>query len=190
METAIAYADGHAAIGRPVGAGFAIVAPSAGLANNEVTVGKSASGISAKTDALGPALVSDISSYTPNRIDFDVDDLPAGYDLGDGLFELMPKHRSGFALKVGSNYTISALGTLLAADGRPVALLTGTATEEATPDRKVELFTNREGRFSAQGLAPGKWLLEVATTPPTRYALVIPDGAVGLHRAGDLRPLP
>jgi outer membrane usher protein len=190
VETAIAYADGHAAIGRPVGAGFAIVAPSAGLANNEVTVGKSASGISAKTDALGPALVSDISSYTPNRIDFDVDDLPAGYDLGDGLFELMPKHRSGFALTVGSNYTISALGTLLAADGRPVALLTGTATEEATPDRKVQLFTNREGRFSAQGLAPGRWLLEVATTPPTRYALVIPDGAVGLHRAGDLRPLP
>jgi outer membrane usher protein len=191
IESALAFADGHLALGRPVSNGFAIVAPTAGLADSHVTVGGDGNGggYAAATDLLGPALVPSVSPYTPNRIDFDVDALPPGYDLGDGLFDLSPKHRSGYALKVGSAYTVTALGTLIGSDGAPVALLTGTAREAAHPDKTVELFTNREGRFSAAGVAPGKWLIEVAGDPPAQFELDVPEGAVGLHRAGELRPV-
>ena len=55
--------------------------------------------------------------------------------------------------------------------------------------RKVELFTNRAGRFGAQGLAPGRWVIEMPTEPePTRYVVDIPDGVKGLHNAGILKP--
>ena len=84
---------------------------------------------------------------------------------------------------------MTALGTLKGAEDKPLALLTGIAREDAKPDKSVELFTNRAGRFTAQGLAPGKWTIEMATEPKTRFSLDIPKDTVGLYRAGELRPL-
>jgi outer membrane usher protein len=189
VETAIAFADGAVAFGRPVADGFAIVTPHAGLSGNDITIGREETGITARGDWLGPALIPSVSPYSLNRIEFDVADLPAGYDLGDGLFDLQPDYRSGYALKVGSAYTVTAIGTLLDGRSEPIALLTGLAIEAANPDKTVELFTNRTGRFAAQGLAPGKWILEVASAPPQRFELTIPDDAVGLVRAGTLHPI-
>jgi outer membrane usher protein len=189
VETALAFADGHFAVGRPVSNGFAIVAPYAGLAGHEISLGKRDYGYAAQTDFLGPALLPSVSPYTLNRVDYDVADLPPGYDLGDGLFDLAPKHKSGYALKVGSEYTVTAVGTLIGADDKPLALLTGAVTEEVHPEKKVELFTNRAGRFNAQGLAPGRWIIEMATEPKLRFELTIPRETVGLYRAETLRPL-
>ena len=189
LETAIAYADGAVAFGRPVADGFAIVTPHAGLSDHEITIGREATGITARSDWLGPALIPSVSPHSLNRIEFDVADLPAGYDLGDGLFDLQSGYRSGYVLEVGSAYTVTAIGTLLDARSEPLALLTGVAIEVADPNKKVELFTNRTGRFAAQGLAPGKWRFEVASTPPERYELVIPDDSVGLVRVGILHPI-
>jgi outer membrane usher protein len=189
VETAIAYADGAVAFGRPVADGFAIVTPHAGLSDHDIMIGREESGITAMGDWLGPALIPSVSAYSLNRIEFDVADLPAGYDLGNGLFDLQPQYRSGYALKVGSAYTVTAVGTLLDGRSEPLALLTGIAIEAANPDKKVELFTNRTGRFAAQGLAPGKWILEVASAPPQRFELVIPADSVGLVRTGTLHPV-
>lgn len=189
VETAIAYADGHAAIGRPVTNGFAIVVPHAGLAGNKVSIGKEARGYTAHSDILGPALIPGIAPYAPGSIEFQVDDLPPGYDLGDGLFDLTPKYKSGYALKVGSDYTVTVIGTLHDAGGKPLPLLTGAAAEEANPEKKVELFTNRSGLFTAQGLSPGRWTIEMASEPRTRFTLDIPAETVGLYRAGTLRPM-
>ena len=189
LETAIAFADGHVAVGRPVSSGFAIVTPHAGLKDNPISVGKGAGGYQARTDFLGAALLPGVSAFTQNRVEFDVADLPPGYDLGDGVFDLQPKHKSGYALKVGSDYTVTALGTLQDSEGAPLALVTGTAIEKGGSAKKVEIFTNREGRFSAQGLSPGEWEVEMATEPGTRYLLRVPAETVGMYRADVLRPL-
>ena len=108
--------------------------------------------------------------------------LPAVLIVGIIFF----KHTPG-ELMVGSAYTVTALGTLLDAEGEPVALLTGQAIEADNPEKQVELFTNRAGRFAAQGLAPGERTIEMATEPVTRFALTVPDDAVGLFRAGALQ---
>ena len=189
LETAIAVADGHVAVGRPVSNGFAIVSPHGGLKDNTISVGKGTNGYQARTDFLGPALLPSISAYTLNRVEYDVADLPPGYDLGDGVFDLEPRHQSGYALKVGSDYTVTALGTLKDAEGAPLALVTGTATEKSGSAKKVEIFTNRDGRFSAQGLSPGDWHIEMATEPATRYLLRVPAETIGMYRAEALKPV-
>jgi outer membrane usher protein len=189
LETAIAVADGHVAVGRPVTNGFAIITPHAGLRDNTISVGKGASGSQAETDFLGPALLPNLSSFTLNRIEYDVADLPPGYDLGDGVFDLQPGYKSGYALKVGSDYTVTAMGTLQDQTGAPLELVTGTATEKSGPAKTVEIFTNRDGRFSAQGLSPGEWRIEMATEPATHYVLRVPEQSVGLYRADVLRPV-
>jgi outer membrane usher protein len=133
--------------------------------------------------------VSDMSPYAPSRVAYDVDKLPVGYDLGAGTFDLQPAYKSGYKLTVGSDYTVTGFGTLLDDKGEPVALLTGTAVQEGgDAGHKVSVFTNRSGRFGMQGLRPGRWLLDMATEPVTRYVLDIPKDAVGLVKLETLRP--
>ena len=61
--------------------------------------------------------------------------------------------------------------------------------EIARPDREpVTIFTNRDGRFGAAGLRPGRWRLEMPTAPASVYILDVPANALGVVRAGDLKP--
>jgi outer membrane usher protein len=186
--TALAFADGRFAVGRPVSNGFAIVEPHKTIADSSVIVGTRQEAERPTPDGLGPTLVSEISPYSPARLAYDVDNLPVGYDLGAGSFDLAPAYKSGYRLTVGSDYAVTAFGTLVDDKGEPIALLTGTAKEEGKDGPTVTVFTNRTGRFGAQGLRPGRWLLEMATEPPTRFVMEVPQDAIGLVKLETLRP--
>jgi outer membrane usher protein len=187
--TAIAFADGRFAVGRPISNGFAIIGTHSNLPDSDVAIGASQEENRASSDLLGPALLSDISPYSPARVPYDVSNLPVGYDLGAGAFDLFPSYKSGYKLTIGSDYTVTAFGILADAEGEPIPLLTGTAYEEGHPDdHKVTIFTNRTGRFGAQGLRPGRWIIDMATEPPTRFVIDIPKATVGLVKLDTLKP--
>jgi outer membrane usher protein len=189
--TAIAFADNEIAVGRPISNGFAIIAPHSNLGGSSIAVGGPRESARSISDDMGPALVTDLSAYSRAQIPYDVSDLPAGYDLGAGAFELSPAYRSGYRLTVGSDYTISASGSLIDKFDQPVALLAGTAREADRQDgRKLTVFTNSAGRFAAQGLKPGRWVLEMEADSPIRFVLDIPRDAVGLVSLGTLRQDP
>ena len=187
--TAIAFAADKVAVGTPVrGGAFAIVTPHSSLADKEIAVG-SADNIVAKSDAFGNALVPDVPVYSPSSISVDVADLPLGYSLGSGAFDTFAPYKAGYAFEVGSEYAVTVYGTLLLADGQPVSLLTGMAHPEVRPDKHVAVFTNAEGKFGADGLAPGRWILEMATEgAATRFVLDVPEATTGLIKIGTLRP--
>ncbi len=190
--TAIAFADGRAAIGAPVrGNGFAIVYPHASLSGREVTVGD-ANTPRAKANWLGPALVADLPAYAQNTIPVNVTDLPPGYSLGSGAFDVFSPYRGGYALQVGSANSVSAFGILLTADLAPLPLTTGEARPvdgSGQASKAVAVFTNQAGRFVAEGLAPGKWTIEMATEPsPTRYVFDVATDAQGVVQVGRLLP--
>jgi outer membrane usher protein len=189
IGTSIAFADGHVAIGAPiVGDAFAIVYPHESIVGKTITVG-TGSDVRAVADGWGPAVVTSVPVYAPSNIPVDVDDLPIGYSLGAGAFDTYAPYKGGYALEVGSAYSVSAYGTLLLADGDPVALVTGTARSPEHPDKTVTIFTNAAGRFGADGLAPGQWLIEMATDgAPTAFLLTVPPETNGLFKAGTLHP--
>jgi outer membrane usher protein len=136
VASAIAFADGKIAIGAPVrGDAFAIVYPYTNLADADVVVGDKEAP-RAYADSWGPALVGDIPAFAPTSLPVDVPDLPLGYSLGQGTFDLTPPLHGGYALEVGSSHSVSAYGTLLGSDGLPVALMTGTATSASDPTRQ------------------------------------------------------
>ena len=63
------------------------------------------------------------------------------------------------------------------------------ATELDAPEREpITVFTNRDGRFGLAGLKPGRWKLEMLTTPATVYMITIPDGTIGALKVGDVGP--
>ncbi len=104
------------------------------------------------------------------------------------LFRLLPPYRGGYLLVVGSDYNVSAVGRLLDEAGQPVALVSGTATEFAHPEREpVPFFTNRDGRFGLVGLAPGTWRLQTVGSDGRTYEIRIPETRDTLA-VGDLRP--
>jgi outer membrane usher protein len=144
----------------------------------------------AETDWLGPAVVPNASPYRPARVTYDAPGASAGYDLGSAAFDMKAPYKAGYNLKAGSAYTVTATGKLVDAEGQPLPLLAGEAREANKENgRKVELFTNRAGSFGAQGLAPGRWIIEMPTEPePSRYHIEIPEGVTGLHNAGTLKP--
>ncbi|MBI1385801.1 MAG: fimbria/pilus outer membrane usher protein [Rhizobiales bacterium] len=189
VGTSIAFADGVVGKGAPIRSqAFALVSPHETIADRRVIIGAH-DDVIAIADGLGPAVVPSVPAYTSTSLPYDVDDLPLGYSLGTSVFDLKAPYRGGYSLEVGSSYSVSAYGTLIGRDGEPIALLTGIARSEAAPGREVTIFTNRSGKFGADGLAPGRWVIEMATEgAPTRFVLDIPEGTDGLHRAGTLEP--
>lgn len=190
LAGAVAYADGAVAIGRPIYDSFAIVDRHRTLSAAEVLVEPTPDGgAQARTDAFGPALVSEVASYSRRTLAIGVEGADPGYDLGTGSFDLLAPYRAGYLLTVGSDYSVSVLGVLVDRDLLPVALLAGRAIDLNDSEREpVELFTNRQGRFAAQGLRPGRWRIELGDVPLV-YELVVPEGQTMLRLAEPLAPV-
>jgi outer membrane usher protein len=184
---AIAFADDHVAVGRPVSDSFAIVIPHESLENAALRVGGDDKHVRPSSDRVGPLLVSDLPSYSDSQLPVAADDAPAGYDIGAGVFNMRPNYKSGYVLQVGSEYSITALGTL-EAEGKPLSLLSGLAKEQDVPNpHKVVVFTNAAGRFCAEGLKAGRWRVEMIGDPPKCFELRIPEKTAGLFDATVIR---
>ena len=189
FATSFAIADGAFSMGRPIYDSFAIVRGHRTLRNAPVIVDPSPFGFTATTGTLGTGIHPSLSSYAERTITVDAPTAPVGIDLGQGSFRVFPPYRSGYLLQVGSDYSITALGRLLNRDGQPIALLTGTATELAHPEREpVQIFTNRDGRFGAAGLAPGRWRIQMVDDARSTYVIDVPENVEGVLRVGDLTP--
>ncbi|GGE03572.1 hypothetical protein GCM10011515_23950 [Tsuneonella deserti] len=189
LGTSIAVGGGAVSIGRPIYDSFAIVRPHRSLKGANVVVDPTTFGYVAETGALGTATMPGLSSYAERTVPVDIENAPAGTDIGQGTFRLFPGYRSGYMLEVGSDYNVTALGTMLNADGEPVALVSGSAREIAHPERApVIVFTNRQGRFGAAGLAPGKWRVEMLDEARSVYIIDVAPETQGVLRLGEIRP--
>lgn len=190
LGASLAYAGGEFSVGRPIYDSFAIIQPHKSLKKANVIVEPTPLGYTANTGKTGMATLPSLSSYSDRVITVDAEGVAPGVDIGQGTFKVFPAYRSGYFLEVGSDYHITALGTMLDIDGQPVSLVSGKATELAHPDRNaVTLFTNRQGRFGASGLAPGRWRLEMLDQKKSVYVITIPESADGVVRLGEITPV-
>jgi outer membrane usher protein len=186
LATAIGFADGAVAVGRPFRDGFAVVRGHRTLDGAPIDVSAGvASEVYARTGALGPALVSTTRAYQRNPIRVDVADLPAGYDLGAAAYELFPGTRSGFKITVGSDASRTVMGVLVDEEGAPIVLLSGEMRSlDRLGEKPVALFTNRTGRFVASAVRPGRYVVEM---DGKQAEVTIAKDRIGLVDAGRLR---
>jgi outer membrane usher protein len=189
VGTAIAFADGAFGVGRPISDSFALVTPHSSLKDRKVISGRNLSNNEyyARSGILGGAVQSDLSSYSSQDVQFDVDGLDPGYDIGDGLVRVDPPFRSGYKIVVGNDRFVSTLGTLKFGS-EPAALVSGTIT--STDDEGFEtlpFFTNSAGRFGAIGLAPGKTYLVSIPSSGRSFTIEVPSDNTGLYRLGEVK---
>lgn len=188
LATSIAFADGAFAIGRPISDSFAIVRTYKNGEGLKVEVDPSQGSAQARSGTFGPALYSQVSSYSPRSLTYDVPNASAGLDIGTGSLRVLPPYRAGYVVTVGSDYNVMAVGSLMLGRDEPLALRVGHAIEIGGEGRKVELFTNRQGRFGISGVKAGRWRIEMAGSPPITYILEIPEAESGIARVGALTP--
>lgn len=183
----IAYTGGRVSAGRRLYDSFALVDTHPSLGDRAAIVGGLDSEDQVgRSGPLGPAMAA-LGSYYPQSIPYDVEDLPIGYDLGRGLFQVTPRLHSGYALTIGSAFFVTATGNLIDRTGQPLALRTGRAQSIDDPDAPIrEVITNRTGRFAVTGLSAGRWRLSFSGSSPVTYILTVPETT--LFRAGELQP--
>lgn len=189
LAGSLSFADGQFAIGRPIFDSFVILRPHPTLGDARIVVDPSPEGDLARSGPLGPAVLSEVSSYSVRTLTYDVPTAPPGYDIGEGSERVLPPYRSGYLIEVGSNYFVLAIGRLVDEEGAPVTLVSGRAVEVGSDREPIPLFTSRDGRFSAQGLREGRWRIELSGSRPLVYDLIVPPDAGTLFRTGDLRPV-
>ena len=184
IGSSIATAGGKVALGRNVYDSFAIVYPHETLGDHSVIVGESfqRGAYTARSGALGPALANTLTSYVNQSVRYDVLDAPLGYDIGDGILRARPTYKSGYAIEVGSDAFVSALGRVVGNVGRPAALLSGRVRPVDEPNAEPELFfTNSVGRFAIQKLKPGKtYRVELFGASSAGFEFTVPEDSEGL----------
>lgn len=155
LSTAIAFADGALAITRRVGDSFAILTPHRSLKKHQVILGQllTDSRYRSRSGALGGAVNGSLSSYVTQSIQYDVEDPPAGYDVGLGVYRVRPPYHSGYHLVVGTDAFVTATGTLIDDSGKPVSLTSGEVLDLSKADAAAaSFFTNSAGRFAVPSL--------------------------------------
>ena len=186
-STALVFADGNFGISRPVGDSFAIIKPHQSLGDAEITLnpGIGEAGDQMHSDFLGPLVANSLGSYGQNTLRVKVEDLPLGYDLGQGIYDVAGPLNAGYVLELGSDRAASAIGTLLKVNGDPLDLATGYVTSEDDAGfSKQRIFTNVAGRFVVQGLVPGRtYVIEIDGVPETALFQTEP-GKFGVNQIG------
>lgn len=176
-STEVALANGTLAIGRPVGPRFAIVEahPTLGGAAVDVWQGPVRERPQARAGRTGPALVSLGSPYLPTQIRVDVRNAPAGYDIGPGAYSLNPGAATGFRITIGSEASRIVMGVLVDAQGNPLSLLGGSLVPVGKPNATpILFFTNANGRFVANGIAPGDYMLSIGDDASGHAVISVP----------------
>ncbi len=186
LSTLVGYADGAFGIGRAAREGFVIATPHPTLKNAQVSLTDSSGYPVARSGWFGPALAGIDRGYGVRRYELDVDPLPPGYDLGSGVISTFPGYGNGYRFVVGSDASHTARGILVSPEG-PIALVGGSimATDAPAGAPGKPFFTNRGGRFVADGLAPGRYRLVVQGGVLGEF--VIPDNVEGIIDVGEIR---
>jgi outer membrane usher protein len=183
VGTSIAFADGVFGVGRRINDSFMLLYPHENLGDRSVVAGQSlaSNDYIGRSGDLGAAVNNFLGSYIRQSVQYDVEDPPAGYDVGPGVVRVRPPYRSGYAYRVGTDAFVSAIGTLRLPNNQPVSLVGGRVTAIGEPvTEPVPFFTNSVGRFAIANLLPGRrYRVEVYGDPRT-FEFEVPQNSDGL----------
>ncbi|MDE1338716.1 fimbria/pilus outer membrane usher protein [Vibrio aestuarianus] len=190
VSSAIAFAGTSVAVGRRVGEAFAVIKKHSSLAENKVAIDPERNSEYARVYGQSKRnfLVSDLVAYNSQLVGYDVEDLPPGYDLGDGAFLLNPGYNQGYQLQIGSDAVLTVMGNLIDRQtNQPISLIAGVAHYLGDAEQEpIEFFTNRKGRFAVSGMRPGTYLLELNMKQKQSLEITIEEGSDVLILLGDL----
>ena len=198
VGTSLAFADGMFGIGRRINDSFMLLSAHENLGDRSVVAGQSLAenNYISRSGALGAAVNNFLGSYSTQSVQYDVEDPPTGYDVGSGVFRVYPSYKSGYGARIGTDAFVTAMGTLMLTDDKPVSLIGGRTTlldvEEGENPQPLSFFTNSVGRFAIANLLPGRrYLVETYGSNGTidkSFEFTVPADTDGLVNLGIVKP--
>lgn len=187
LGSAFVYADGAAAISRPVFDSYAIFKTRPGAKMFDLGVDPTSSVFgtsrkySAKSSAFGPAVLPDLQSYYPRTVQVEAPNAPAGTSVGSDTYAFRPGFRSGYIVEVGTDRNVSVIGVLVDLNGEVIPFAAGYAI--TSDGERKRTFSNAGGRFYVDGLKGGEKVRIEFDTPKGMFAeILVPEGALGVAR--------
>jgi outer membrane usher protein len=186
LQSSLTFADGTLALARPVRENFAIVTGKEGLAEVDMKVDPDSRGASrARSAWLGPAVITDLSSYRVRNVRVEPVDPPLGATPEKMTFQLAPTYKSGVLLKVGKEPHIVAIGRLVDDLGAPIAYLPVEIWRvDQAGEPPVATFTGKNGSFHAPDLKPGTYEIRPSSARWGNVTIEIPRSPDGMRRLG------
>ena len=188
LSSSLVFVDGAFGMGRPVQSTFAILQPHETLKGRKVLVNPTESGYNSSSDFLGAAVASEGQAFSTRSTYYDVEDLPIGYDLGEGQYSTRAPLYAGYKVKVGSGASFTIMGHLKdKLTGEPLPNYGGRLESLDDPSAEtIPAFTNRNGRLAATGIKPGRYKLILFNDPSFEKVIVIPEDGEPLIQLGNM----
>lgn len=176
--SSLVFVDGRFGIGRPVDNSFVILSPHETLKGRRVLVNPTVDGATNRSDFLGPAVITEGQAYAERATYFDVENLPVGYDLGEGQFTVKPPIYAGYKITVGGAGSFTMVGRVVdATTGDALSYVGGTVRSLDDPELEATpAFSNRNGRVAATGLEPGRYSLSLRGASNVTVEFEIAEG--------------
>lgn len=185
MNTAFGWAGSRFGWGRAGVGPFTVISRHRSLRDSEILVNEGRSGAEAISKRGGGALLTSRARYRGTTVFIDVPNAPIGYDWGGGQYLADAGAVTGTAITIGSDAFYSVLGVLVDDMDEPLSLEAGSIEGQGL---RVGLFTNRTGRFIAEGLKPGDYVIRLVHRPELEYHLNIDENGDSFVRIGTLHP--
>jgi outer membrane usher protein len=183
--TAVAYADGHLAVSRPLHRQpFVLLSGNAGLGGHEVRVIRGLSNRPAAILDGASVVLPNLSPYYINQVNLDVHDLPIGMQIERDSYNILPGYRSGVSLQVGAEGRVYLVGRLVDPKGQPLSYVVGQLRDHS--GESLLLFTDEQGHFEAAGVVSGRYRVVLDAPNAHRGELNVPEESVGIFDIGDV----
>lgn len=186
LNTAVGWVDGHFGWGRAGSGPFTVVKSHPSLGKAPVIINENQQGAEAIANAQAGALLAGRPRFRQSQVVVNVPEAPIGYDWGGGHYFTSAGAHTGSYIEIGSDAFYSLIGTLVDSEQEPLSLevarLKGEGIEQV-------VFTNRAGRFIAEGLRPGTYTVTTAQAPVRAYTFTITETEDMLQRVGRLQPV-
>lgn len=191
VASSVAYAEGVWGVSSPIDGSFAVIARQARMKGQVLEVNPSAARPAARADRLGAAVLPDLAAYNVIPVTLDAPDLPAGYELGQNRYYLVPGYKTGTVLRIGNDASILIRGVLQRPGGELAAFATGRVVNVSEPElAPLLMFTSGSGHFFVEGLKPGQYELQVFGEEGSPYAFTLAPDVEGVRTLGTVKLVP
>ena|GEM_PF-1994891 len=193
LNTGFAWVGSHGAFTQPVSDSFVLINADNLPKDQSVLINPSGEKGQAQLGPRKTVVLKDQSAYYLNTVNVDATQLPLGYLLEKEYYGTQLTYRSGLLLDLDIKKRIMVKGSILEADGKPIAFAAGDIFDAKGQLIDNSFFTNKEGRFVIEGLSAGSYkimtdqkdlpALEFTITPEMDKMLNL--GPVQLKREGN-----
>ena len=188
MAMGFGYADKNFAFGRPFRESFVVLNAHPNLDKAKIDIRRSSlfGPNLGHTGSSGTALIPLSGSYREQRIVIDIEQLPLGYDIGEGQLKAFPGRYGAFSYTAGSTAANTVIGRLVKVNRQAISLKSGVLRPIHQVGKDIDFFTNRNGRFVAEKVPPGQYSILLKPTLNEVGKINVPEGTPGLIELGEI----